>query len=519
MAGVFLEPGDVGPADASAVLRVLNEASTAAELAAAIELPGWPDIGVRLADRLLRRREQLGGRFTDLAEVAAVPLIGPARFTHLVVAITGASPEEVAGRVPDDLRAEIAALRTEVATLAAAVRPVMPTLRLRSGGRWLGEPAQLVAGVASRGAGAPLLVVADTGRLQTTADGTPIGGRAVLVTTGALGEAEFTWLPPATDRLDPGQRAALAARLPLLGDAAAPAEAAQALTTLATDYLREPARAFREAVDGLWQEHADAAGAGATSGPPGGWPATDAKVSVHVLAARPSDAAGATVVAMAAMVLRSRDWLVAFAEALRQRLADTATLASQLRAEAGRDQDAAALGAAFQARVASWVANRPGVLAREVAVEVAQAAVHAQLLAATEGRSLAEREALVPLLSSTARVVGQAPARLIGALEATGSVVRRDVIDRLTKLPVPDPNAVAGLSQRLDAVQASLGAIDERTTAAVRQVERLAAQLRRRVTTQQLNKALASKLDGVEGAKIEELLARVQQLERRMRPR
>src|SRR5215210_5224405 len=85
----YLRPEDVLPEHAREVLDFLNAAETAEQIAAAVEIPDELDVGVRLAQRILDRRQQLGG-FTDLEQVDAIPLIGPERFTEIVVTLSGA---------------------------------------------------------------------------------------------------------------------------------------------------------------------------------------------------------------------------------------------------------------------------------------------------------------------------------------------------------------------------------------------------------------------------------------------
>jgi hypothetical protein len=198
-------------------------------------------------------------------------------------------------------------------------------------------------------------------------------------------------------------------------------------------------------------------------------------------------------------------------------VAATSTLASQLRTEAQRDTGAANTGAALQARLGTWIASRPGALGRTAAVEVAEAAVSAELRRIAE-HPIAEREALVPLLSASAQAIREVAAPVLGAIEATGSVARRDTIDRITKLPTVDPRVLDGLAQRVDAVEHGLQTTDGRTGEALDRVERLSGQLDDRVTTAQLTAALTTKLDRAEGAKIERLAERVNRLERTRPP-
>ena len=86
--GATIAPHAVSPADAAKILAAVNGAADAAALAAAIELPNEPDVGLGLARRLLQRRAQLG-TFTTLDQIRAVPGIGPVRFTRIVRAILG----------------------------------------------------------------------------------------------------------------------------------------------------------------------------------------------------------------------------------------------------------------------------------------------------------------------------------------------------------------------------------------------------------------------------------------------
>ena len=97
MAILLLEPQDLTPAQAARVLDFLNSAASAAEIAAKVEFPGELDIGVRLGQRLLDARTALGGRYTHLAQVDAVPLIGPERFTEICAAALGLDPRRDAG--------------------------------------------------------------------------------------------------------------------------------------------------------------------------------------------------------------------------------------------------------------------------------------------------------------------------------------------------------------------------------------------------------------------------------------
>ncbi len=88
----YIRPGDVSPEDTRRVLDALNAANTAEELAAAIEIPGVRDVGVRVAQRIVGRRQELGG-FTSLQQVAYVEQVGRERFTEIVVCLSRTGEE------------------------------------------------------------------------------------------------------------------------------------------------------------------------------------------------------------------------------------------------------------------------------------------------------------------------------------------------------------------------------------------------------------------------------------------
>jgi hypothetical protein len=119
--GGHLDPEDVRPEHARAVLDRLNAARTARELAAAVEIPAERDVGVRISQRILDRRGELGG-FTDLQEVREVPLVGPERFTEIVVTLSAArgpvsDTASELGLDPDSSRRAYALISMEIPSL------------------------------------------------------------------------------------------------------------------------------------------------------------------------------------------------------------------------------------------------------------------------------------------------------------------------------------------------------------------------------------------------------------------
>lgn len=86
MTQAYIRPESLSPEDVRKVLDFLNAVKTADEIAEAVEIPGERDVGLGVAQRILDKREELGG-FTDLQQVADVEQVGPARFTKIVTAL------------------------------------------------------------------------------------------------------------------------------------------------------------------------------------------------------------------------------------------------------------------------------------------------------------------------------------------------------------------------------------------------------------------------------------------------
>lgn len=103
MAETHMKPEDVRPSEAQRVLAFLNAAKTAEEIAEAIEILGERDVGLRVAQLILERRQELGG-FRDLKQVADVPQIGPERFTEVVTTLATKKVTELSTIEPERAR-------------------------------------------------------------------------------------------------------------------------------------------------------------------------------------------------------------------------------------------------------------------------------------------------------------------------------------------------------------------------------------------------------------------------------
>lgn len=116
----MIEPEDVSAANAALILNFLNSAQGVDEIAARIELPEEPDVGPRLAARLIAFRGE-HGPFADVGQLLDVPLIGPVRFSRIVRSLTATlPPPPVDPAAFDALVAQVTSLRSQLLDLQIA---------------------------------------------------------------------------------------------------------------------------------------------------------------------------------------------------------------------------------------------------------------------------------------------------------------------------------------------------------------------------------------------------------------
>lgn len=255
MAIVFLEPDDLSASQQARVLRVLNLAVDAAGLAATIEIPGEPDIGPKLAERLLRARAALNGQFTALTQVASVPYIGPERFTDLCVAILGLQRDQLTRLA----RAEGPRLPAEtVETYSGSSAELLLQIDAQPQPAWLGQTLHLVVRASQHGA--PLINRALTletslGQLSHCFGFARQSGCALQLRTGADGSArlqlDYQPYEPLTLDQDNALQLALA---DLDTSADTPEQIRAAFQQLAADYDDERNIYLRHALD-IYSRH------------------------------------------------------------------------------------------------------------------------------------------------------------------------------------------------------------------------------------------------------------------------
>lgn len=242
---VYLEPSDLSADQAQRVLDFLNRAISAQQLNIDIEFPGEPDIGIRLGQRLLDARAALGGSFTQIAQVRAIRLIGPERFTEICVSALGL-----------DVRRWVELFYGGAPLAPQAETGLAVAIELRPQPAWLGQPLMLTVHVRDHGGsarmGVPVAVHSGLGKLVAMYGFSRIEGEAVTVITGIDGTADLELLVEPSEPLSEIQQSALEHALGGL-DAAAPdpQKLNDAFAIMVDTYLQERSYNLRRAVD-VW---------------------------------------------------------------------------------------------------------------------------------------------------------------------------------------------------------------------------------------------------------------------------
>lgn len=259
MAERYLLPEDVSPEHAKQVLDFLNQAGSARVIAEAVEFPHERDLGLRVAQRIINRRNELNGLRT-LDDLYDVPYVGPERFTEIVVSLSGARPP-----APGDSEitpSEVAELRRSIDALRAMLQPAIEA-RLWSvqDTIWLGQNATVLVQLNDANGRAlidqPVTLTTSWGELSALSGTEIISNNAVITRTNDAGIAELRLRPHFQATLSEAQRLAFelaAGELPL--SAPWPTAASRQLSELVTRYRAPGSDDLREAVDAAFREYA-----------------------------------------------------------------------------------------------------------------------------------------------------------------------------------------------------------------------------------------------------------------------
>ncbi len=459
--GPFLEPADVTPANARLVLDLLNAATSAQQIADAIEIPGELDIGVRLAQRILNRRAQLGS-FTNLQQVADIPLIGPERFTEIVTAL---SPQRVPGRPAtplEQLQQEVAALRSLVeAGLAGPTTRRRLTLQPVEPHVFLGQPMTVVATLLDGDQPAvdvPVTFVATRGELRANDGYAAHSGHLVTARTGLDGTVRLTLQAVPKEELTSLQRDALGAMLALLKPTAStPQDTAEGFRTLAQQYAWEVNLPFRQAVDIFVRDFQpmlldtvnlrDALAE---------WSFHLAAVLAFV-AADANSTNGSGVTATATLHTRAQDWIPPFLQTFVELTRSQDPLTGELRDLSRVEKDTGKLVTAVYDRAGKYVAAQHGRVGAYVGRKVAETSIRNFLDTELQNMPLDARIDVFPALDVASKTLATTDVSVIRGLVGTRNDIAKEV-DKKTR-PTFD---VGGLFDRVNGLEANLALVPSR---------------------------------------------------------
>jgi DNA uptake protein ComE-like DNA-binding protein len=510
VATVTLEPTDLTPAQAARVLALLNSAASAQALADAIEIPGELDIGVRLAQRLLDARAALGGRFTELAQVRAVRLIGAERFTEICAAALGLDPRRWITQIGNfsdqqaQIEARLARLSTLAESAAAAREGARVDLVAAPQPLWLGQVLELrvlCTDVAGRPlAGRRITVTTSLGTLEAAFGFVVTRAAGITVRTGADGSARLDLRLTPPDGLTAEQQALLEGALDALDPQAdSAADLGPALFALAQRYTAERAGTLRAALDlyarqyrGVFVDRLNFGGAGVAF-----------PVETSVLRADLHPTEGAASIAHAVLAAQHRNWVGAWLDALAEYVASQAALDAALAGAGQRGNTGQRLVDDIVAEAQVFVARQPGIAAQWAAQRRVDGAMQRYLARQTEQLDLPTRLALHAQLAGAAAqitpdsigtlaAVAQAKTELGMRIEQIGGVsgaladeirgIRSEVATRADEVS----RTAAGVAEQAGQVQADRAAVSADRAAVLadrQQVDTRAAEFDSRYST------------------------------------
>jgi len=453
MAVVYLEPSDLSAAQAARVLDFLNHAQSAAQLAREIEFPDERDIGVRLGKRLLDARAALGGQFSDIAQVRAVKLIGPERFTEICIAALGlpvgrwvelffaASPMAA----PAESGLEL--------SLAATPQPL-----------WLGQPMTVTAWVRDRSgaprAGVPVTVHTTGGRLEYAYGMALIEGTAVTATTGADGSARLQLRTPPNEPLSREQEAALAGALERL-DAQAPNPLAlrEAFLALAQDYGQERNYSLRKAIDVYTRQWKQTL---VDSLNPGRWRLAWPRESGVVRADAHPAAGGGTSLTHAVLPLSWINWVGAWGEFLAESLRNQAQLRAAFAGAAQSGASGYGLSQRLVGAAHGFLAGQAGLSAEWLGRKVVGEAVRDYVGGSVDGMNTATQQAVISQLDVAADQLRPGSAGTLALVDLTRGDLdgRIDVVAAASTANIAEIRDIeAGINQRAAEVATHAAAV------------------------------------------------------------
>ncbi|MBV1878734.1 MAG: hypothetical protein KUG79_13920 [Pseudomonadales bacterium] len=391
MAEIYLAPADINAIDTAKVLAFLNSVQTAQQIASRVEIPDELDIGIKLGQRIINARAELGGAYFSLAQLMAVPLIGPERFTEIVTEITGKSAldvlvEGVSPGIGGSGAAQLLALTTQFEQLQKQLdtaEELAPgryriEMRLIDENPFLGQIVTLKLTVVDRyrrltKTNMPLTIETSQGNLHYARGYKVSKGAVVKARTGLDGQVIVKLHTPTIEPLTIDQQNALSNVLAKINHTARVPEDAREDFTQLTDLYQHPLnRDLRSAVDIHYKSRQ--AGLVDTlniSAATHSWDNEQILVRVYL---HPNEAASeegeiiggygdaATVLTIAALPIEYRDWLTPWYQYYKASLVASGGLAGALGRSLSFSDDEAGLSGHMIAEIQTFVSSQNGLV-------------------------------------------------------------------------------------------------------------------------------------------------------------
>ena len=442
----MIRPEDVSPQQAQMVLDFLNSAQRAEDIAARIEIAGELDIGIRLAQRLLQQREQLGGAFRDLNDIHATPLIGPERFSEIVSVLTGLPLTEqhiTDASLSASVFTELAQLREMVIQLQQYVRQqaIAPRnticIEQIQESVFIGQPITFLLCVRDGTTQKPVpnarvTLTSNWGKLIYRMGFGAKSANVLQINTDINGRARLQLQSLTHELLSQQQQVALQAALRLLdNDADTPLATAAGFTQLVEQYRQAPNTELRSAIDIYFQARKEElVNAVNAIAPINHWVYHHALVSAYIYYPD-GEKSGGEVQAMATATTRVKDWVGPWYQTYHELLQGNRQLNSTITKVSNDRGDKSKLANRILAAIDSHVQAEPGLTGSLIGQKTAQQAVQQFLSSEAAALPLSVQEALFPSLNIARHSLSGTSIGTLGALNLARTEVLTTVDQRI----------------------------------------------------------------------------------------
>jgi hypothetical protein len=449
MSDAYLTPFDVDAATAARVLGFLNAAAGAEEIAAAVEIPDERDVGIRLGQRIIDRRAELGS-FTDLRQIRDIPYIGPERFTEIVTEIAGRVNRPPPGTA--SLYDELARLRRQVAALSSHMDALMTQVSITADHRapLLGQPVRITArvtgGIDQRPRpGVPVTFIAPSAIIEHAEGMIRRTGVSATLLTGPGGVARVTVHAATDEPMLPAQKTALLSLLAGFPEVETPSKATAFLDQLIADYSWDVNHDFRAAVDLLYKTYGRSLIDGINAFDYlAHWPRVDAPLTATA-GGGPNEAEGTQVRGGAVFTIPFRNWLGPWLQRFHSRTRRNVAFDRNIRAVAG---SADAAGRIMQ-QTADFVRSRRGLVGAFMGRTEAQRTLNAFIAEDMPGVDPKARPGLISVLQGANATLSSGGADAVAGIAG----VRKQLTEEVRNAPVSDQ-----LNARLNAIESTMDA-------------------------------------------------------------